>query len=74
VPRFSIGLEVVVDKLADISDLGGGEFTRLPPGIYKLTNLVEGVDGNIQLDGIAGSRVILCVASKKKIRSGVVSR
>ena len=51
--RFSIGLEVVGDEVADMGDLGGGEFARLPQGIYKIANLVEGVDGDIKLDGIA---------------------
>src|SRR5262249_56833215 len=36
-----------------MDDLRGGEFARLPPGIYKIANLVEGVDGDIKLDGIA---------------------
>ena len=73
--RFSIGLEAVGDEVANMGNLDGGEFARLPQGIYKIANLVEGIDGNIKLDGVSpGSRVILCAASKKKTRSGVVSR
>jgi hypothetical protein len=53
VQRFSIGLEVVGDEVADMGLLGGGAFARLPQGIYKIANLVEGVDGNIKLDGVA---------------------
>src|SRR6516165_8072195 len=36
-----------------MGDLGGGEFARLRQGMYKIANLVEGVDGDINLDGIA---------------------
>jgi hypothetical protein len=53
VQRFSIGLEVVGDEVANMGNLGGGEFARLPQGIYKIANLVEGIDGNIKLDGVA---------------------
>jgi hypothetical protein len=53
VQRFWIGLEVAGDEVADIGHLGGGELARLPRGVWKVANLVEGINGNIKLDGVA---------------------
>ena len=57
-----------------MGDLGGGEFARLPREICKSANLVEGVDGNIKLDGVARQRRDPVRSLEEENLSGVVSR
>lgn len=57
-----------------MGDVGSGEFARLPRGICKIANLVEGVDGNIKLDGVARQPRDPVRSLEEETLSGVVSR
>jgi hypothetical protein len=51
--RFWIGPEIVGDEFADMGHLGNRELARLPREVAKAANLVEGINGNIKLHGVA---------------------